>query len=592
MEIASSVPEGIHAALDSIPCGLLLVDSDLRLSYANRPVTPYLPYLFSSVDELSESPALHEPTAVSACRRALSEGRGTAVRTTMNGVCYEALISLIPSGLSLFFREIYDGQSYFIAPPKNGSAEGGLLENIPGMAYRATFDGSEWRNYYVSPGCLALTGYGPEHFLTSGHFFLESIVLPEYRENILAAWRKVVAQKASFRQQYRIRKLSGEILWVKEMASGTFESDGTLSAVEGIVMDISAQKESEREIEYLLNHDYLTGLYNRIFFEREKQKCETGAILPISVITADINGLRLINDALGVAKGDRLIQMTAGLIRECFTESAIVARIGGDEFAILLPNVDEKGAEEAAHRIREACLEHNRKIANELEHVSLSLGYAVKDMADISIDSVMKLADEYMNKRKLFERKSFHSAIVEAIRTTMNDKSQETEEHAERIVRLTRMIGMGFGLSAPDLSELELFAALHDIGKIGIVDQILNKPGKLTDEEWAQMKRHSEIGYHIALSSPELTPIAEYILSHHERFDGSGYPQGISGQEIPFAARILAVADAYDAMTQDRVYRKALGKEEAIRELSSNRGTQFDPDVVDVFLRLLTENTI
>jgi HD-GYP domain-containing protein (c-di-GMP phosphodiesterase class II) len=151
---------------------------------------------------------------------------------------------------------------------------------------------------------------------------------------------------------------------------------------------------------------------------------------------------------------------------------------------------------------------------------------------------------------------------------------------------------MGFGLSAPDLSELELFAALHDIGKIGIVDQILNKPGKLTDEEWAQMKRHSEIGYHIALSSPELTPIAEYILSHHERFDGSGYPQGISGQEIPFAARILAVADAYDAMTQDRVYRKALGKEEAIRELSSNRGTQFDPDVVDVFLRLLTENTI
>ena len=136
-----------------------------------------------------------------------------------------------------------------------------------------------------------------------------------------------------------------------------------------------------------------------------------------------------------------------------------------------------------------------------------------------------------------------------------------------------------------ELNELELLATLHDIGKVGISDQILNKPGKLTDDEWAQMKKHSEIGYRIAMASPELMPIADFILSHHERWDGHGYPQGLAGDKIPLASRILAVADAFDAMTEDRVYRKAMSTADALKEIEKNSGTQFDPEIVGTFLQ-------
>jgi HD-GYP domain-containing protein (c-di-GMP phosphodiesterase class II) len=125
---------------------------------------------------------------------------------------------------------------------------------------------------------------------------------------------------------------------------------------------------------------------------------------------------------------------------------------------------------------------------------------------------------------------------------------------------------------------------LHDIGKIGIDNSILNKPGKLSKNEWEIMKKHSEIGYRIAMSSPELEPIAEYILAHHERWDGNGYPQGLKGEEIPLLSRILAVVDSYDAMTEDRVYRKAMTHQAAIEEIKKNAGTQFDPNIAQIFI--------
>ena len=144
-------------------------------------------------------------------------------------------------------------------------------------------------------------------------------------------------------------------------------------------------------------------------------------------------------------------------------------------------------------------------------------------------------------------------------------------------------------LNQVELSELELLATLHDIGKIGINDDILNKPGKLDPEEWAQMRRHTEIGYRIAMASPELVPIADFILTHHERWDGNGYPQGLAGEAIPLISRILSVADAYDAMTQDRPYRSAMPKESAVDELIAQSGTQFDPGVVRIFLDIIGE---
>lgn len=199
-------------------------------------------------------------------------------------------------------------------------------------------------------------------------------------------------------------------------------------------------------------------------------------------------------------------------------------------------------------------------------------------------DSIIKVAEDNTYRYILLPDESLHSSIISSIKTILLEKSQETEEHAQRLVELSKTIGKKMNLTDEQLDELELLSVLHDIGKIGVNDSILNKPGKLTEEEWVEMKKHPENGYRIAMSTPELVSIANYILCHHERWDGKGYPQGLKGPNIPLFSRILAIVDAYDAMTQDRLYRKAITKETAIAEIKRNAGTQFDPEIAEIFI--------
>ena len=211
---------------------------------------------------------------------------------------------------------------------------------------------------------------------------------------------------------------------------------------------------------------------------------------------------------------------------------------------------------------------------------------------ETEIDECVKNAEDYMYKRKLLEHKSSHSVILSSIKATMHAKSHETQEHAERLTCIAKKKKKKMKLNQQELDELELVATLHDIGKVGIEDRILNKPARLNDEEWSEMKKHSEIGYRIAMSSPDLVPIADYILSLHERWDGTGYPQGIKGEAIPLLSRIVSIVDAYDAMTQDRAYRKAMPEEKAAREIKENAGTQFDPKIAKLFLEKVLPNFI
>jgi diguanylate cyclase (GGDEF)-like protein/PAS domain S-box-containing protein len=382
--------------------------------------------------------------------------------------------------------------------------------------------------------------------------------------------------------EYKVRKKDGQDYWIS--LRGAKINDNCFIA---FCTDISDRKEKEAKVEYLSYHDSLTGVYNRAFYGEEIKLLDTKKNLPISVIISDVNGLKLINDTLGHSAGDQVLAETAKLLSKHLRKGDILARVGGDEFSILMPRTNNIQAQDILNHIQKACQAHKVCILKEPLNLSVSFGYATKTKITESISYISKLAEDFMYRRKLLERESFHSTILEALRISLFERSHETEEHASRLIDLSKKLGNAMGLSKNDLNNLSLLASLHDIGKISIDNSILVKPGRLTDDEWLEMKKHPAIGYRIAMASTELRPIAEYILSHHERWDGTGYPQGLSGENIPLLSRVISVVDAYDAMTNDRLYRDAMTREAAITEISNNSGSQFDPEIAALFLTLV-----
>ena len=461
-----------------------------------------------------------------------------------------------------------------------------LLSNISGMVYRCRYD-QEWTMEYISEGCFALTGYKPQSLLYNKQLSYNDLISEEYREAIWHDWAEVLNNKTIYRGEYQIITAQGEKKWVYEQGKGIYEENGIVNLVEGIIIDITERKNKEDRILYLNQYDVLTGLYNRRWFEEQKSLIKTDNDVPVSVIIGDINGLKLINDALGHHHGDRLIQEVAGILKSCCREGDLLARIGGDEFIMIMPCTGIREAADLAEGIQKKCEKQNQNISEAQYYLSLSLGYATTTANGQTIDEIIKIAENYMYRRKLLENKSVHSALLSSIQATMYERSYETEAHSLRIAVLAKQIGLRLNLSPGQLDELELLAKLHDIGKIGIDDSVLKKPGRLTEAEWMQMRRHPEIGYRISISSPELAPIAEYILCHHEHWDGTGYPQGLKHEEIPVLSRIIAIADAFDAMTNDRPYQKKMLVSDALQEIKSNSGKQFDPKLVDIALDVI-----
>ncbi len=347
----------------------------------------------------------------------------------------------------------------------------------------------------------------------------------------------------------------------------------------GIYSDISQRKAAEKEILYMNYHDQLTGLYNRRFFEEELKRVDIERNLPISLIMADVNGLKLINDAFGHAYGDMLLIKTGELIKRQCREDEIIARLGGDEFVILLPRTSSEEAERIIKRIKAS----SKGIQLQSMELSISFGWETKNSVMQDINEIFKNAEDYMYRHKLFESPSIRGKTVKAIINSLHEKNKREEQHSQRVSYLCEAIGIAMEQSESVLKELKTVGLLHDIGKIAIDEKILNKPDKLTNEEWNDIKRHPEIGYRILSSVNDMAELAEFVLAHHERWDGGGYPKGLKGVEIPLQARIITVADTFDAMTSERAYRSAIPDDIAIAEIKRNAGTQFDPEIVRIF---------
>jgi diguanylate cyclase (GGDEF)-like protein/PAS domain S-box-containing protein len=361
----------------------------------------------------------------------------------------------------------------------------------------------------------------------------------------------------------------------------------TVSLLANLAWDIIEQKQMEEKVRTMSLYDPMTGLYNRFFFEEEMQRLSSGRQTPLGVIVADLDGLKFINDSLGHQVGDQMLVTAASILKNNFRSNDILARIGGDEFAVLLPQTSQEAVEQILERLRKEFDAHNRP-ETEIP-LSLSFGYAVSGEETTNIQGLFREADNRMYREKIQREGSTRSAILQALSGTMRARDFDTEGHCDRLQSLAASLGKSLDLSRDLVNDILLLARFHDLGKVGIPDQILFKPGQLTEEEWRQMRKHCEIGHRIAFSVPDLEPIADYILKHHECWDGGGYPLGLQGKDIPLPCRILAIVDAYDAMTSDRPYRKAMTPKKAIDELQRCAGSQFDPDLVDRFIMLLGE---
>jgi len=368
-------------------------------------------------------------------------------------------------------------------------------------------------------------------------------------------------------------------------SSGTYrilewdaQSDG--ERVYSVARDITERNIKEEKIEYLSFHDMLTGLYNRRFLEEEIKRLDVPRNLPLTVIMGDVNRLKLVNDAFGHEKGDELIIKAVESIKSSCRPEDLIARWGGDEFMIFLPKTTSVDAQKIVERIHASCA---KKSVNSIS-VSIAFGLSTKSFLNESMSEQMRLAEDAMYKAKAKEGERSRKDIIDVIVATLFSKIPYEEQHAKRVSFLCQQMGHALNLNKDDIQKLTLAGLLHDIGKIAISTDILQKKSPLTSDEWAQVKSHTEIGAKVVGSADAMNDVGTAILYHHERVDGSGYPYGLSWDKIPVAARIIAIADSFDTMITQSTYKPCKTREEAIDEIKQNMGTQFDPYLAQIFI--------
>ncbi len=397
-------------------------------------------------------------------------------------------------------------------------------------------------------------------------------IMPESKDELVEKYAQILKTRASLRyEKYFVQ-------FQKYFEVVAYSPEPQQVAV--IISDITERRQTEEKIRYLSNHDYLTGVYNRRYYEEVLTTLDTEENLPLSLVISDVNGLKLINESFGHALGDELLKKVAEVILKACREGDVVARLSGDEFIILLPKTDENQTAEIVKRMRTVAQQQSVEAID----FSISFGYETKTDVEQNIQEVLKNAEDNMYRHKLYESASIKNKTIDLIMNTLYEKSSREMLHSQRVSDICEKIAMEMNFDQDDIRQVKAAGLIHDIGKMGIDEKILNKPGGLDPDEWKKIQRHPEIGYRILSSSSEFSELARYVLEHQERWDGKGYPKQLSGEAISIQARIIGVADAFDAMTCDRAYRKGLSVAEAVAELEKCAGTQFDPEVAAIFI--------
>lgn len=338
--------------------------------------------------------------------------------------------------------------------------------------------------------------------------------------------------------------------------------------------------ENLNEIEYLSYHDQVTGLFNRRFYEESLIRYIDSERFPLSIIACDLNGLKLVNDSFGHDAGDELLNKFGIALGRLDINPEFISRVGGDEFTILLPNTDTNEANKLVEELKVYC---DKEF---VFGVKLSAAYGVNTMYSSSEDIIdfIKIADENMYKHKAVESPKRKAETVDLIIKALYDKTPKEKLHAQEVALISEKIATKLNMPMFKINEIKQTAYIHDIGKISTPDEIINKKGVLTDAEKEIFKKHTEVGYRILESSGAEQDVCEIVLCHHEMLDGSGYPRQLKGDEIPIESRIIAVADFYDYIINNRNTHTEYNKSNVINELMKNTGTKFDENIVRIFI--------
>jgi len=439
---------------------------------------------------------------------------------------------------------------------------------------------------YISPSAKLLYGYSPaEHYQDPN---LWCRIVDRNVRDLIRGYLDM-PEKLPPSLEIKIQTREGESIWLEQTSVVIKDSNQQTVAIEGIMRDITQRRLMEEQLRHLSLHDALTGVYNRSFLDIRLAEADSLTNDRGGIIIGDLDGLKLVNDALGHMVGDQLLRSAARILSTRVYEGETIVRIGGDEFAILLPEANESRIAGLIADIYQDVAEHNHQ--NDHTPLSISLGYAVRQTNTITFTELMREADHQMYREKLQRSRFIRNTLVKALAATLASRDFITEEHAERMEELVCDLGKQVGIMEASWANLKLFARFHDLGKVSIPDRILFKAESLTTTERIEMQRHCEIGYRIAQSGPELNSIADWILKHHEWWNGKGYPLGLTGEEIPLECRVMALVDAYNAMTNDRPYRSAMSVEAALEEIQQGSGSQFDPSLVRHFIALVSAPT-
>jgi len=348
-----------------------------------------------------------------------------------------------------------------------------------------------------------------------------------------------------------------------------------------IITDVTEKKKSEEQILFLSYHDKLTSLYNRAYINSIIPQLQNESSMPLSIIVGDMNGLKLTNDVFGHEYGDKLLVNASKILLSCCGSTDIISRWGGDEFLIILPNTSDEEANKIISKIEATCKSFE---PNPIE-VSIALGSATIRDYNTNILELFSMAENKMYNNKIIEGKKIRRKIILSIENALIEKCFEDNGHTARVTSMAMNFARALNIdnNSDEMDTLSLLASLHDVGKISIPKEILGKKQPLSETEREIIKSYTEIGYRIALSIDEPN-LAQGIYALRERWDGTGYPNGLKEDKIPLISRIVSIIDAYDAMTHHRPYRKALCENEALEELIKCSGTQFDPQLIELFI--------